>query len=173
MVAAPLTCAHPIPMVIDTMTGCHALTPGAERGSMRPPRGPPRRTRMRSNSIRPNFWRSRRRTRKHPVASRVPVPGRMLIRLAVAYAGRSCSRPPRKRHQHLPASARWASARCQPPERQAALLVGELRCFRRQRRSRRLRCPLGDHQRGRLAMGLPSEGSCTDARCQQQGNEAA
>ena len=55
-----------------------------------------------------------------------------------------------------------------------ALLVGELRCFRRQRRSRsQLRCPPGDHLPGRLAIGLRSESSDTDARCQQQGDQAA
>ena len=53
-----------------------------------------------------------------------------------------------------------------------ALLVGKLRCFRRQRRSQ-LRRPPGDHRPDRLAIGLPGESSGTDARCQQQADQAA
>ena len=58
--------------------------------------------------------------------------------------------------------------------RRRALLVGKLRCFRRQRRSRsQLRRPPGDHRPDRLAIGLPGESCGTDARRQQQADQAA
>ena len=61
----------------------------------------------------------------------------------------------------------------QPPEQQAGSAGRRAPVFPTATTKRRLRRPPGDHLPGRLAIGLRSESSETDARCQQQGDEAA